>query len=555
MITVHLCLDHQKEIKPLDGERLVIYLHEPTQELSRNEFYAALDGLNFSLEEFNAFSEELTTKEFFSGTPFNQNALINEQKKYILIRLFNLTQLINSLVGDSCFVLHFDKKVLEFPQLTVLLGDNKESPKVFLHDIRDTLYPLLRIFYGKQRCVYKPKILNINLYLRTCALFLLTLIKCFTQVVLSSIKVKNVTKYIDEELKGKKCLVLVRAEKQINFLERIASNSAMQDVQFLVFSEVKINKIQRSVSNIKLIRLSRFQYLHTFVSVFTKSFFTFSSTFFTKKSLEKNQWFELNSIFSHLFWFDAKALLLDIMKANSMPVISFEMVGRHAQMHQSLCEARSLPLHRFQVASIEPRHVAQLTSYGKFWALDNLSYQQLKAVFPEQISFDSYISPHIDMSTVEYSPKRIMFATQPYGEEDNYKIIRNLLRLAGNSSQIVIRRHPRDKIDYQIKYPEVAYDDIADAIESIACSRLVVSKTSTILQDCYNLNVPYLSVLFDEYSQSVDLFFTKVEGKFCTNETDFFSLLNENLDDHLAACSPVLTDPMPLNKIRRDFVS
>ena len=260
------------------------------------------------------------------------------------------------------------------------------------------------------------------------------------------------------------------------------------------------------------------------------------------------------SNFSHTYWNDINSLILDEQIYNETTVISFEMVGRHSRNIESICRARQINLHRFQVASIEPRHVAVISSYGKFWALDELTYQQLLKYFPNEISFDNYISPNLSLDKFKYSFNRILFATQPYGVEDNYKIISCLLEITTSDHQVVIRRHPRDTIDYKVRFPTVEYDNITDAIESIACSGIVLSKTSTILQDCYNLGVPYVAVLFDDFSRTLDLLFTKIKGNFCIDEEGLGMLINAYLEKPYKERISVFNKPKPLKKIRKELL-
>lgn len=555
MISIYLVGKERIKSSDIPEDALIIYLYKPVEKLLENEFYVDLDALDFPKEELDSFVRKLRVMSGDNEGGDNSNVLLNEEIKYIYIRLYNLTQLIKKLTNSLDFKLHFDKKVFKTPSMTVLLGSNKESPKVFLHDLRDTLYPYVVLYYGKSRCKYQSKLFDFNLYFRTVMIFLVTSVLCFAKIIFSILKKNNVLKYEKQSKYKNECFVFIRSPQQIKFLERIASSSSMKNINFIIFKEFEGCQSFYGTDNLHFRRLSRNTHLLRFIKTFTKSIYLLFLTITSNNSISKNRTLEVISNFEHAFWFDINSYILDNLCQRKIPLISLEMVGRHSRNIQSLCAAKQISLHRFQVASIEPRHVQQISFYGRFWTLDELSYKQLIKRFPNEVVFDNYISPSLNLSSLEYSPKRIVFATQPYGEKDNYKIISSLISVVEPSYQLVIRKHPRDNLDYKVMFPNIEYDLIVDSVESIACSGLVISKTSTILQDCYNLGVPYVAVLFDDYSRTLDLLFTKVKGSSCTDEAGFERLIKAYMINQPHLRSTILSKPNKIEKIKAELLN
>lgn len=524
LINIYITLNENYSFN-VNDEDIVIFLQKPLKELSKNEYYTDLNSLDFGYEDIEKFYNDLKSNDKFIDFFPEFDPLINEFYKYVIIPLFNLTKFIDILSKESDFELIFDRKINKYPVLSILLGNNTESGKVFLHDIRDTIYPLLSLFYGNECCVNKNILFDLKVFFRTYIIFIVTVFKCTYQTAKLLFRDKKDCINVSE-LHINSCVALVRSKSQIKNLRRLAKNQSFNKKDIYVFSQINImNKNE----NLKLIRLPLFIYFFAFVNVFFKTIFNLFTLFFVENSVVKYNNYELNFNFMHQYWNYLNKIFLDELKSKKSSVISFEMCGRHSQFHQKLCSDRLIPLHRIQVATIVPRHVKKLTFYGKLWAFDKFCYDELNSFFSNQISFDNYISPIIEQKNIDYSSKRILFATQPYGIADNFKIINILLSILDPTYNLVVRRHPRDFSDYQSFSHRIYYDDIDSHIDSIVNSGLVVSKTSTILNECYNLNIPYISVLFDDFSRSVNLGFTKVDRKFCMNDETLILLVKEYL--------------------------
>ena len=94
------------------------------------------------------------------------------------------------------------------------------------------------------------------------------------------------------------------------------------------------------------------------------------------------------------------------------------------------------------------------------------------------------------------------FYTQPYGQEDNFKIIQTIEQCLPSNWKLVLRAHPRDSADYRTgQLTEL--DQSPHFSDLLARSKIVVAKSSSVLVDANELGKKVVSVCFDEYSKQV----------------------------------------------------
>ncbi|EKO5124728.1 hypothetical protein K6U51_13580 [Vibrio fluvialis] len=94
------------------------------------------------------------------------------------------------------------------------------------------------------------------------------------------------------------------------------------------------------------------------------------------------------------------------------------------------------------------------------------------------------------------------FFTQPYGQEDNFRIIQTIERCLPPNWKLVLRVHPRDSADYRAgQLTEL--DQSPHFSDLLVRSKIVVAKSSSVLVDANELGKKVISVCFDEYSRQV----------------------------------------------------
>ncbi len=501
---------------------LVIYFVEDinkVSEVSENLLYVSLvqskvmgpsglaesidfDSLSFDAEDFDIFLAEFEGRIFEEWGEITELTLSNELKKYFYIKLYNVYSFIKDATAGRKFSIFYDKKTDQIPQLTILAGNNKESSFSFMHDLRQSFYPFLRILFPQES--HGDVLLNgfiLKIKIRTFLLFLATLLKYLKSNL--HFYSYSLGKKPQSKFDNKNVFVVIRNPLQKEYFEnRIANNSSMSGINFFYLYGYFDSKT--AFNGVSLIRFN----LRSFASVVVGFCRFFFANLFCKSSIDLSIQLELWSNFEHQF---LNFNIENFIKKNTRRVkslVSMEMTGRHSYSIQECCRKYSVVLNRFQVASIAELHVYRLSFYGKFWASDESSYNILNTRFPGQISYDNDLVPSLDVSKISIDKTRVLFATQPYGIEDNILIVKTILSVLPTGFRLIVRRHPRDCYDYQSDFPELEYDTFDDIV-SIYSSRLVISKTSTILQSCIFLDVPFISVQIDDYSRKVNLTFLR----------------------------------------------
>lgn len=101
------------------------------------------------------------------------------------------------------------------------------------------------------------------------------------------------------------------------------------------------------------------------------------------------------------------------------------------------------------------------------------------------------------------SCKNVVFFTQPYGVEDNKKIITLILDILPCDWLFIVRRHPRDITRYELISSRIKYDENTHYLETLVEADFVVTKTSSVLSECIDFEKAHVAVLVDTYSQSI----------------------------------------------------
>jgi hypothetical protein len=101
--------------------------------------------------------------------------------------------------------------------------------------------------------------------------------------------------------------------------------------------------------------------------------------------------------------------------------------------------------------------------------------------------------------TLPKNAQCVLFATQPHEPDVNRLIIDTLTKIGAEQGFVtVVRKLPRDKAIYQDDSKQLVFDSRAGLYQQLADADLVIARTSTILEECIYIGVPYLSCLLSE---------------------------------------------------------
>jgi hypothetical protein len=96
----------------------------------------------------------------------------------------------------------------------------------------------------------------------------------------------------------------------------------------------------------------------------------------------------------------------------------------------------------------------------------------------------------------------VSFFTQPYGQEDNLRIIQTIEQCLPTNWKLILRLHPRDSATYQIDHT-TEYDRTEHFSNLLVRSKIVVAKSSSVLVDAHELRKGVASVCLDSYSRQI----------------------------------------------------
>jgi hypothetical protein len=139
-----------------------------------------------------------------------------------------------------------------------------------------------------------------------------------------------------------------------------------------------------------------------------------------------------------------------------------------------------------------------------FKSTKEVDFFQRRNNFSEStLTFWGNLNPGIKMK-LQSMCKRIVFFTQPYEKEDEFRIIRELF-LKFPNLEITLKLHPRDnKKIYSRMFPELVIIDGSESIENyINRYNLAICRTSSISHDIIISGLPILFILTSIYDQTI----------------------------------------------------
>jgi len=91
-------------------------------------------------------------------------------------------------------------------------------------------------------------------------------------------------------------------------------------------------------------------------------------------------------------------------------------------------------------------------------------------------------------------PPRVLFASQPHDRANSLRIARDLEQVCRDRYSLTVRPHPRE-LDVDDFAAVAEIDEFSDLYDSIGSTALVVSRTSSVLDDAVKMGVPAIAVL------------------------------------------------------------
>jgi hypothetical protein len=231
-----------------------------------------------------------------------------------------------------------------------------------------------------------------------------------------------------------------------------------------------------------------------------------------------------------------------ISKVNSSQVFSFEQVSPQAYFdHKVLGEVA-------QVSFIKSTLIQEIQmpciSWGERFLVNDKSELALKDC--SFLNSGSILYSGSPKYSAIYNLKKnnasklgsVLFATQPHESEVNQMIIETLVNAGKKLGFVtVVRKHPRDMKEYSLtENQHLVFSTEAELYHQLAKSDLVVSRTSTILEECIYIGVPYLSCLFSSKDRAYSAGYLEPESGLITNDS---SQLEQALSEY--------------NQLKKDF--
>lgn len=126
----------------------------------------------------------------------------------------------------------------------------------------------------------------------------------------------------------------------------------------------------------------------------------------------------------------------------------------------------------------------------------------------------------------KYSPQlgKIVFATQPHEASINQNIIDVLIRMKDELGfKVIVRKHPRDEVIYKLGCGyDILFDNNSDLYSQLADADIVVSRTSTILEECIYIGVPYISCLYSAKDRMYSAKYVSSNSNLVVTDVDTF---------------------------------
>lgn len=209
-------------------------------------------------------------------------------------------------------------------------------------------------------------------------------------------------------------------------------------------------------------------------------------------------------------WCLKKILCSLSLSSGGTTFVSFEQVSPQAIIENDVCKVLGLKTIGVKTTSIQSITHPIVSPFDMFLVNDQSEEVMYKDCSVLNKSAIHYIgspkySALIKMRSSRQEPSGIfVYATQPHESDSNQVIVSTLAQHAvASGKRLIIRPHPRDEGNYNsFLCSNVVLDSNTRLYELIAGADLLVSRTSTVLEEALYIGTPYLSCCLSEKDRS-----------------------------------------------------
>lgn len=221
-------------------------------------------------------------------------------------------------------------------------------------------------------------------------------------------------------------------------------------------------------------------------------------------------------------------------------LISFEQVSPQAFIESKVANKLNIPSVGIKTTLIQPIAIPLIGPFDKFLVNTGVELDDAKA---NSVARDDHIKFEGNVKNTRlferFRSKKvtklncILYASQPHLIEDNLTIIDSLLdTVSGSNINIKIRPHPRDKTLYD-KYNNepcitISYDE--ELASLILDSDLLISRTSTVLEESIYLGTPFISCCLSDKDRSYNARYINKQSILYCEEID---ILKSRVNDYM----------------------
>jgi len=501
-VKLHVFLDTntiKKSLNELDVRDVIICGKGMSKYFKKSHRVFELGGVSNEreLKMFaNSFYKKFT--KMFSEKDVSCYSQVNDIFKFILFDLFEITKLIKKIKPTVVFLYEGNSK-LDF--ISIYLAANTEVANPLFSSRARIINPLLVSWLSSVDTI-KLNWREENYYkLRFQKLIRNALIFSFSLVtVLRTVRRKKMKKPAEN-------LALYRTQDQYENLLHICD--FFPDLQFVRGPAIvkKNEQLDTSLISLKTLGLALYDAsIHKLKEPFTKKDWLIvelnGGVFRIEKKSIMN---ESNCLVTSFAYYRGLRNLLE-KNSHIQKIFTSEMSSRYAVIEKVATDSSEASLFGLQFISIGNIILPKFPLQKKILTKSKSDYKILKSLYSSDavIYVGSFLltSKLADIENMRIE-KSIFFYSQPYGIDDNIRIIKIILKSLPTDWNFYVRNHPRDSYNYN-SISELVHIDSKDYyFDGFASTSIVVSKSSSVLVDSIEMGKVTIPVAFDSYTRNI----------------------------------------------------
>lgn len=426
---------------------------------------------------------------------------VNDVFKFIFLELLEICELLGAKDDKQVFLYGGHEKI-KF--VSVFLASNTEVANPILSNRARILNPFLagwldsnsnfRVSW-KQESYFKLKCIK---FMRNIAIYFISLFLVIKSIRFSTSEIKT----------NKKNVVVYRTDDQYENLKLLEKYYA-DNILFVKGPAITKSKVGHNIVTVTVALKSFFisirSYLENIFTSSTKIELEFLGGIFTLKNSEVVDEASL-VITSYAHYYG----LIDCLDEEVHFLFSSELTSRYAILEKLAVDAiggkcRTVGI---QFISVGNLIVPLIPVQNMFITKSKNDEQYILSLNKNRDvkCLGSFSMTNFFKGEEVYertSCKNIVFFTQPYGIEDNKKIITSILNVLPNDWSCIIRKHPRDNTKYELLSEVIKIDGNPHYLKTLVEADVVITKTSSILSECFDFDKKHAAIVIDNYSKSV----------------------------------------------------